>query len=108
MATKLIRILVTTALAFSGITVGAVIAAPTAGASACHYQVLEDAQVRETPSINSVVRKTKPAGSIVGGPLPCYGQWGTDGRLWIAVDCECATDGVGWIIAYKLYKLTPA
>jgi hypothetical protein len=55
-----------------------------------------------------VVRKTKPVGSIVGGPLPCYGQYGTDGRLWIAVDCDCATDGIGWIIAYKLYKLTPA
>jgi hypothetical protein len=102
-----IRILVTTALALSGLTAVAVAAAPTAGASACTYQVIEEAQVRETPSINSVVRKTKPVGSIVGGPLPCYGQWGTDGRLWIAVDCTCATDGIGWIIAYKLYKLTP-
>ena len=107
MAAKFIRILVTTALTFSALTVGVMVGAPTAGASACTYQVIEEAQVRETPSINSVVRKTKPVGSIVGGPLPCHGQWGTDGRLWIEVDCTCATDNIGWIIAYKLYKLTP-
>jgi hypothetical protein len=108
LAAKFIRILVTTALAFSGITVGAMVAAPTAGASGCSYEVIAEAQVRETPSINSVVRKTKPVGSIVTGPLPCYPQYGTDGRLWTAVDCSCATDGIGWIIAHKLYKLTPA
>lgn len=102
-----IRIVVTAALAFSVVTVGAVVGAPTASAASCTYQVIEEAQVRETPSINSVVRKVKPVGSIVGGPLPCHGQWGTDGRLWIEVHCDCATDGFGWIIAYKLYKLTP-
>lgn len=90
-----------------GAVVGGVATAAPASAAQCTFKVLEEAQVRETPSINSVVRKTKYPGELVVGHQPfCNPVWGTDGRQWHEVDCTCATDGNGYIIWYKLQKLT--
>lgn len=87
---------------------GSVATAAPASAGVCGWRVLEEAQVRENPSINSVVRKTKHPGDIVTGSQPfCNPVWGTDGRQWHEVECSCATDGYGYIIPYKLYQLTP-
>ena len=81
-------------------------AAPASANGTCGWVVLEEAQVRETPSINSVVRKTKYKGDVVtGGQRFCNAVHGTDGRSWHEVDCTCATDGYGYIIWYKLRQL---
>jgi hypothetical protein len=72
------------------------------GAQACDiYVVTENAYVRENPSSNSVVRKTKYAGEQV---TDCSGAHASEpgGEQWTAVDCSCATDGIGWIISRKL------
>jgi hypothetical protein len=88
--------------------VGGVAAATPAAAANCSWLVLESAQVRENPSINSVVRKTKERGDIVTGSRSfCNPVIGTDGRYWHEVNCGCATDGLGYIIYYKLQYLTP-
>lgn len=87
---------------------GAVTAAP-ASAATCTWVTNDSAQVRENPSINSVVRKTVPAGYVVnGGRDFCAPVTGTDGRSWHEVYCGCATDGFGYIIAYKLNPTVPA
>jgi hypothetical protein len=89
------------------IAAGASVAlAPAASANGpCGYVTTDAAQVRENPSINSVVRKTVPANYPVTGPVAinfCGWITGTDGRAWVPVDCSCATDGVGYIINDKL------
>jgi hypothetical protein len=78
--------------------------APAASANGpCTYvSNNENVYVRENPSINSVVRKTVPPHYQMSGPTPCGGRTGSDGRTWFAVDCGCATDGVGWVIADKV------
>ncbi len=68
----------------------------------CVYHTKEAAEVWENPSINSVVRKTVPKGHRVTGPVAwngCVSTTGSDGRQWMAVDCTCATQGHGYIIA---------
>jgi hypothetical protein len=90
----------------AGVGAGTVALPQAASANGpCGYLTTDSAYVRETPSINSVVRKTVPAGYPVTGPSPCGPRTGTDGRAWVPVDCGCATDGIGWIIADKLYPL---
>lgn len=91
------------AAALSAATFGVtVVAAPSAAANGpCDYYTIETAQVRENPTINSVDRKTVPAYYTMTGPRACGGRVGWDGRLWFAVDCSCASDGVGWVIANK-------
>ena len=37
----------------------------------------------------------------------CRAVIGTEGRSWVAVDCLCATDDIGFIIANKLRYLQP-
>jgi hypothetical protein len=87
-----------------GAVVGVGVAlAPAALANGpCNYSTTDSAYVRENPSINSVVRKTVPAHYFVTGPAPCGSRTGTDGRQWVPVDCACATNQIGWIIADKL------
>jgi hypothetical protein len=95
-------------LAAGSVGVG-VATAPAASANGpCAYETIDAAQVRENPSINSVVRKTVPAWYVVTGPASpfCVSQTGTDGRQWVPVDCSCATDQIGFIIADKLIVLT--
>jgi len=96
-------------LAFGGLSAGVATAPAAAANGPCTWRTLEAAQVRENPSINSVVRKTVPARYVVTGPtLPfCTSATGTDGRQWVPVDCRCARDDIGWIIANKLEYLTP-
>ena len=90
----------------SGTLVGGALAAAPASAASCGWRVVETAQVRETPSINSVVRKTKYPGEIVTGPQPfCFPITGTDDRKRDPVYCSCATDGIGYILDSKLYQL---
>lgn len=92
-----------------GVVVGGVATATPASAAVCHWLTLDEAQVRENPSINSVVRKTVPANYVVGGGRAfCAPVTGTDGRAWHEVYCACATDGYGYIIANKLYRLSEA
>jgi hypothetical protein len=104
-------LLATLVLATGGLVTG-VAAAPAASANGpCAFKTTEAAQVRETPSINSVVRKTVPVNYVVTGPNWwgfCLGTNGTDGRVWQQVDCTCATDDVGFILRDKLYKLSEA
>jgi hypothetical protein len=89
-----------------GTLVTGVATAAPASATPCGWRVVEEAQVRENPSINSVVRKTKYPGEIVTGPQPhCFAVTGTDNRKWVEVFCSCATDGLGYIIETKLYQL---
>lgn len=81
--------------------------APPASANGpCQYVTGPDnAYVRENPTGNSVVRKTVPPHYRMTGPQFCGYQGGWDGRLWVAVDCTCATDNVGWVIAEKVSYL---
>lgn len=67
----------------------------------CWYMVTDTTYVRENPTLNSVVRKTKYYSEVVIGYCDYY-VWGTDGRYWKQVECGCATDGEGWIIHHKL------
>jgi hypothetical protein len=97
------RSVAATLLLAAGTALAGVATAPAASANGpCNYGTLDSAYVRENPSINSVVRKTVPARYGVTGPAPCGSRTGTDGRQWVPVDCGCATDGIGWIIADKL------
>lgn len=81
-------------------------APPAAANGPCNYVTNgEAAQVRENPTVDSVVRKTVPAHYRMTGPQFCGYQGGWDGRLWVAVDCTCATDQVGWVIANKVTYL---
>ena len=81
-------------------------AAPASANGTCGWRVNSEAQVRENPSINSVVRKTKYPGEVVtGGRQFCFEVRDSEGRFWHEVDCTCATDGYGYIIWYKLRQL---
>ena len=103
MTARLARFAVASVLALSATTVGVVVGAPAAFANGpCTYVMLDNAYVRENPTVNSEVRKTKYAGEYVTGPAPCTSRTGWDGRDWVPVDCTCATDGIGWIIANKV------
>jgi hypothetical protein len=102
-------VLASLVLAAGGLVTG-VATAPAASANGpCGFVTADTAQVRETPSINSVVRKTVPGNYVVTGPNYgfCAPVTGTDGRSWQAVDCSCATDGIGYIIRTKLIPTTP-
>lgn len=110
MISKLSRTALALAIAVPAMIVSVVVAAPAASANGpCYYQTTERAQVRENPSINSVERKTVPGGYVVSGPNWnggfCGAIIGTDGRYWVPVDCLCATDHIGFIIANKLKSL---
>ncbi|HEY0640417.1 MAG TPA: hypothetical protein VGD67_22530 [Pseudonocardiaceae bacterium] len=65
--------------------------------STCYYNVVVDqTAVRENPDTNSVVRKYKYRGELVTGP--CQRVLDTEsGVYFTAVNCSCATDGIGWI-----------
>ena len=83
-------------------------AAPASANGTCGWKVNSEAQIRENPSINSVVRKTKYPGEVVtDGRQFCLEVRDSAGRFWHEVDCTCATDGYGYIIAWKLDKLWP-
>jgi len=72
-------------------------------ADQCVYYVrYNNTPVQENPDTDSVVRKYKNAGERVTGP--CRAAYDTESRVWFtAVDCSCATDGIGWIRSYWLY-----
>ena len=91
----------TAAPATAAAPASAISAAPSAAAACDIFEVTETAYVRENPSDNSVVRKTKQAGDRVTN---CWGAHAgpIGGDDWTAVACDCATDGQGWIISRKL------
>jgi hypothetical protein len=92
------------AAATFGVTLA--VAPPASANGPCLYVTGNDnAYVRENPSGNSVVRKTVPPHYRMTGPTFCGYQGGWDGHLWVAVDCTCATDNVGWVIASKVSYL---
>jgi|tagenome__1003787_1003787.scaffolds.fasta_scaffold19633991_1 hypothetical protein len=108
MYSALARLVLVGGVVASGAAVAPLASAATTAAS-CSWLTVEAAQVREHPSINSIVRKTVPANYLVGGGRSfCHAVIGTDGRAWHEVYCSCATDRLGYIIANKLYPLTPA
>jgi hypothetical protein len=87
-------------------TAGFTMLAPTpAAADYCPMETLKrDAVVRENPDTNSNVLKHKHRGDII--TMPCDSRWKgrsrverdrESGVLFVPVDCECATDGVGWM-----------
>jgi hypothetical protein len=97
------RSLAATLTLAAGLGLAGVATAPAASANGpCNYFTTDAAQVRENPTINSIVRKTVQVNYHVTGPAPCGAQVGWDGRLWVPVDCGCTTNG-GWIIADKLH-----
>jgi hypothetical protein len=67
-----------------------------AKAQACVYYVKVFAYVRENPSPNSKILKSKGAFERVTGP--CRAQSG-----FIAVYTSAASDGIGWIDRTKLH-----
>jgi hypothetical protein len=79
-------------------SVGALAAAPRVGAMPvpCVYYVKVFAYVRENPSPNSKILKSKGAFERVTGP--CRSSNG-----FIAVYTTAASDGIGWIDRTKLY-----
>lgn len=65
-------------------------------ASTCHYTVTGNGiAVRESPSLSSVILKQKYRGDRVTGP--CRSASGS-GYVWTAVHCNCARDGIGWMV----------
>jgi hypothetical protein len=106
-----LRSVLATMVLMAGVVGVDLVTAPAASANGpCHWITTDSAYVRENPSINSVVRKTVPANYVVSGPNYgfCRAVTGTDGRAWVAVDCLCATDDIGYIIENKLIRLQPA
>jgi len=94
---RLFAILVA-ALALLGVAIGtalATAAAAEARTAACVYYVKVFAYVRENPSPNSKILKSKGAFARVTGP--CRSQNG-----FIAVYTAAASDGIGWIDRSKL------
>jgi hypothetical protein len=77
------------------VTFGSLAAAPAAEAATCVYYVKVFAYVRENPSQNSKILKSKGAFERVTGP--CRSQNG-----FIAVYTAAASDGIGWIDRSKL------
>ena len=76
---------------------GSRVAVGNAARVTCSYTVTtNDAPVRENPSFTSVIRKTKSAGSLVTGPCVSLNSGGV---LWTALDCGCASDGIGWMVS---------
>ena len=69
----------------------------------CPMQTLKtDAVVRENPDTNSHVLKHKKRGDIITMPcaskgLPVVVLDAESGVQFIPVDCDCASDGVGWM-----------
>jgi hypothetical protein len=88
------KLLASLALA-SAATFGGLAAAPQAEAATCVYYVKVFAYVRENPSLNSKILKSKGAFERVTGP--CRAQNG-----FIAVYTSAASDGIGWIDGSKL------
>jgi hypothetical protein len=72
-------------------------ATPSAEAASCVYYVKVFAYVRENPSLNSKILKSKGAFEKVTGP--CRSQNG-----FIAVYTSAASDGIGWIDRSKLFN----
>jgi hypothetical protein len=74
------------------------VASPVANAApaTCVYNVRVFAYVRENPSINSRILKSKGAFERVTGP--CRAENG-----FIAVYTTAASDGIGWIDSSKLF-----
>lgn len=83
------------------------VSAGPASAGECAWRVEETAQVRENPSNNSVVRKTKHAGDRVEGPCFPHANPLGEGDHWIEVYCDCTTNGTGYIVARKLRYIGP-
>jgi hypothetical protein len=73
----------------------ALAAAPRAEAATCVYYVRVFAYVRENPSPNSKILKSKGAFERVTGP--CRAQNG-----FTAVYTSAASDGIGWIDSSKI------
>lgn len=66
------------------------------GASICHYTVTGNGvALRESPNVNSVRRQLKNRGDRVSGP--CRHASGS-GFVWHAIYCNCARDGIGWMV----------
>jgi hypothetical protein len=86
------RLLASVALAAAATFAGA---APPASAAGCVYYVKVFAFVRENPSRNSKVLKSKGSFERVTGP--CRAQNG-----FTAVYTSAASDGIGWINSSKL------
>jgi hypothetical protein len=73
------------------------VASPVANAATtCVYNVRVFAYVRESPSLNSRILKSKGAFERVTGP--CRAENG-----FIAVYTAAASDGIGWIDSSKLF-----
>jgi hypothetical protein len=77
------------------VTFGGLAATSGAEAATCVYYVKVFAYVRENPSLNSKILKSKGAFERVTGP--CRSQNG-----FIAVYTAAASDGIGWIDRSKL------
>jgi len=85
------------------------VTATPALAANCAYRAIDDVQVRENPSINSEVVKTKPYDSVMTGDAEfCNAQVGTDGRRWYWVYTDSASDGIGWVIENKVIRASSA
>ena len=69
----------------------------------CPFETLKhDAVVRENPDTNSKVLKHKHVGDII--TMPCASRGipiavldGESGVEFVSVNCDCASDGVGWM-----------
>jgi hypothetical protein len=84
-----------TLLGATGGVAAAALAAP-ARAATCVYYVKVFAYVRENPSLNSHILKSKGAFARVTGP--CRYSNG-----FVAVYTSAASDGIGWIDRSKLF-----
>jgi hypothetical protein len=79
-----------------GVAAAAAAAAAPARAATCVYYVKVFAYVRENPSLNSKILKSKGAFARVTGP--CRYSNG-----FVAVYTTAASDGIGWIDRSKVF-----
>jgi hypothetical protein len=93
---KRMRRFVASAACVAGLVGAGLSAAPPAEAASCVYYVKVFAYVRENPSLNSKILKSKGSFERVTGP--CRYQNG-----FTAVFTAAASDGLGWINSSKLF-----
>jgi hypothetical protein len=97
---KLLLMALVVAVAAAGFTLVPNVAAH---ADYCPFETLKhDAVVRENPDTNSKVLKHKQAGDII--TMPCWSRGipiavvdRESGVEFVSVNCDCASDGVGWM-----------
>lgn len=66
----------------------------------CEYVVVDDwTPVQDNPNVNATVLQYKWSADYVYGP--CWEAYDSGSGTWfVAVDCTCSPNGIGWIRSY--------